>query len=195
MQRFYVFVCVCMYVFVCVCVYMHIYRVCIWIYIYINLAIYIYIYTYIYIHTHSHVKKLGHPIELSGPRKVLKFGNKASDEQYHMAYHTVSLFDYNKAKSEKPCVIKLGHPMIQLPVDPLLAAITWSNNFLYDFISLSHRSGGILAHSSLQRCSSLLRFEGICLYTALTIWFQSGWGLDYDWAIAEPWLISSAILL
>ncbi len=79
------------------------------------------------------MNKLGHPIEFhgflyqeiikSGPWKVLKFGNKA--------------------KMGKPCVTKLGHPMIQLPVDPLLAAITWSNHFLYDFISLSHRSGRI----------------------------------------------------
>ncbi len=29
-----------------------------------------------------------------------------------------------------------------------------------------------MAHSSLQRCSSLLRFVGICLYTALTTSFQ-----------------------
>ncbi len=39
--------------------------------------------------------------------------------------------------------------------------------FNWILISLSHRSGGILDHS-LQRCSSLLRCVGICLYTALT---------------------------
>jgi len=63
--------------------------------------------------------------------------------------------------------------MIHLLVDPILAAITCSNHFLYDFISLSHLSGGILAHSYLQRCSSLLRFVGICLCTALATAFQS----------------------
>ncbi len=100
------------------------------------------------------------------------------------------LFTKTKSKMEKPRVIKLGHPMIQLPVGPLLAAITLSNHFLYDFISLSHRSGGILAHSSLQHCSNLLRFVGICLCTALTVAFQSGCGLDFDWTVATPWLFS-----
>ncbi len=88
------------------------------------------------------------------------------------------------AKIEKPCVTKLGHPMIQLLLDPLLAVITWNNNFLYDFICLSHRSGGLLVHSSLQHCSSLLRFVGTCLCMALTTAFQSGWGLDFDNALA-----------
>ncbi len=56
---------------------------------------------------YCHVKKLGHPIEFhgflyqemikkwSGPWKdnlVIQFGNKDSDEQYHMTYYTVSLF-------------------------------------------------------------------------------------------------------
>ncbi len=44
---------------------------------------------------------------------------------------------------EKPWVTKLWHPNIQLPVDPLLAAITWSNHFLIDFISFSHWSVGL----------------------------------------------------
>ncbi len=68
--------------------------------------------------------------------------------------------------------------MIQLPVDPLFAEITWSNHFLYDFISLLHLSGGIA--SSLQHWCSLLMFVGICLRTALVTAFQSGWALDFD---------------
>ncbi len=46
---------------------------------------------------------------------------------------------------------KFGHTMIQLVVDPLLAAIARSKKKLnlYEFISLSYRFGGILAHSSL----------------------------------------------
>ncbi len=45
----------------------------------------------------------------------------------YMTLHTTPcyyVFNKNKAKMEKPHVTKLGHPMIQLPVDPLLTAIT-----------------------------------------------------------------------
>ena len=41
-------------------------------------------------------------------------------------------------------------------------AVTWSNNFLYDIISLWHLCEGILADSSL-RCYSSLRFLGVSL--------------------------------
>ncbi len=42
----------------------------------------------------------------------------------NITLHITLLFNYNNkiAKMEKPCVTKLGHPMIQLPVDPLLAS-------------------------------------------------------------------------
>lgn len=53
-------------------------------------------------------------------------------------------------------------------VEPLLVAITWSKCFLYDFLSVSLCCGGILAHCSLQRCFSSLRFTDIYLYTALS---------------------------
>ncbi len=82
--------------------------------------------------------------------------------------NTTRLFSKNKADMKNPWVSNEGHSMIQLIVDPLLAAITWIKDFLYLYlyisISLSHRSGEILSHSSLQRCSCLLRFVGICLY-------------------------------
>ncbi len=77
--------------------------------------------------------------------------------------------------------------MIQLPVNPLFAAITWGNPFPYDFSSLSHRSGRIVAHA-LQR--EFCFFLGICLCAALASAFQAGWGLDFDWAITTPWLFS-----
>lgn len=49
-----------------------------------------------------------------------------------------------------------------------LAAITWSNGFLFDFIAVSHHcGGGISTDSSLQCCLSLLKFGSICLCTAL----------------------------
>ncbi len=67
---------------------------------------------------------------------------------------------------------------LRTPSDSVACTSTFthfkSNNFLYDFISLSHRSGGILTHSSLQRCSGLLMFVGIYLWTALATAFQSG---------------------
>ncbi len=64
-----------------------------------------------------------------------------------------------------------------------------SNNLNNHFLYFCH-SGGILAHSSLQRCSSLLRFVAICLCTALITAFQSGWRLDLDWAITTPYFFS-----
>lgn len=45
---------------------------------------------------------------------------------------------------------KIKHvPVIQQLVEQRLGAITWSNHFLYDFISLSHHCGGVLAHFPL----------------------------------------------
>ncbi len=54
---------------------------------------------------------------------------------------------------------------------------------------LKHRSGGISSHY----ITTLLQFIEvccICLCTALTTAFQSGWGLDFDWAFATPWFFS-----
>ena len=52
-------------------------------------------------------------------------------------------------------------------MEPPLGAITWSNNFLYNFISLPHHCGEILVHTSWQQCFSSLTLVGICLHTAL----------------------------
>lgn len=60
---------------------------------------------------------------------------------------------------------------LSAPHDSVACRLTFCSNnlncFLYDFTSLSRRYGGILAHYSLQHCSSSLIFMGICLCTAL----------------------------
>ena len=72
---------------------------------------------------------------------------------------------------------KLSEPLIQQLVAAASAAVRCSNGFLWDFISLSHGCGGILAHSSFQRCFSSLRFAAL-VYAQLsegpTTAFQSG---------------------
>ena len=67
--------------------------------------------------------------------------------------------------------------MIQQLVAAASAAVRCSNGFLCDVISLSRGCGGILAHSSFQRCFSSLRFAAL-VYAQLsegpTTVFQSG---------------------
>lgn len=65
------------------------------------------------------------------------------------------------------------HAMIQYLVNPPLEAITWNYYFLYDFISIAHCYGGILAHSSLHCCFISISFAGISLCTGLLRSWQS----------------------
>jgi len=62
-------------------------------------------------------------------------------------------------------------PLIQHPVEPSLAAISWNNCFLCDAISLSHGCGGILAHFFPALLQSL-RFAAF-VYAQLSIRLRS----------------------
>ncbi len=84
---------------------------------------------------------------------------------------------------KKKHVMKLGHPMIELPVGPLLAAITWINNFLFDLNSLSHHSGGIFF---LFFFTTLLQFIEVWGHLfmhssdhSISVRMSSGMWLDY----------------
>lgn len=72
------------------------------------------------------------------------------------------------------------HPIIHQLVEPPLALTTWSNYFLYGFISLSHCWGGILEHflfiTSVWVNWRLWVLVALLTATAL----QEGWGLDFE---------------
>lgn len=80
--------------------------------------------------------------------------------------------------------------MIQLLVEAVLAAITWSNHCLYDFIRLSYFCPLFFTR--------LIQFFEVCehLFTLFrSTEFQLVWGLDFDWTSATPWIFSFSGIL
>lgn len=69
---------------------------------------------------------------------------------------------------------KKVHSKIQETAKPPSATINWIHRFQYDFLSLAHRCEGILAHSSLQRHFSSLRWTSTAFHFSLS----SGLWLD-----------------